>query len=324
MKRIMNATLALFLLCLPATGHGAEFTKVDIAASPAGGAWYVGLGAYVKAISDTYPELESSLFPGGGIANPLRVSKGDSQIGISASSIVKAAVNGQDPYKQPLKVASLGNLHDVTRMHFVVAADSKIQSLRQIVEQKIPVRFGLGPVGGNQELFGRWIMEEYGMSKKQIADWGGKVYPCTNPEALSMMQEGQLDVDVWLGPGEGFRYQELLASMKLRILDVDEDIIKIMEEKYGLGRGVIPASFYKGLMGRDVVTVVAPTELFVNSEISDDLAYKLTKVLVEKRDDIVLALPAWDTMNASNLCQDVAAPLHPGAAKYYRESGCLK
>ena len=37
-------------VCAPALA--AEYTRLDIAASPAGGAWYVGLGAYAKVLSD--------------------------------------------------------------------------------------------------------------------------------------------------------------------------------------------------------------------------------------------------------------------------------
>lgn len=322
---VRPAASLLLILMFSGLACAADYTKVDIAAAPAGGAWYVGLGAYAKVLSDRYSDFEVSLFPGGGIANILRVAKGDSQIGITAAAIMKAAHDGTDPYRRPVPVAALGNLNDITRVHFVVPADSSIRSIRQIVDEKMPVRMAFGSkVGGNAELFVRWICEEYGMSKKQLQAWGGKIYNVTNQESTAMMQEGQLDVDTWLGPGEAYRYQELLKTKSLRILDVDEDVILKVREKYGLQRGVIPASFYGGLMGRDVVTVVAPTALVVNKELPDDMVYRFAKALAEGAGDIAIALPAWDTISPATLCRDLPVELHPGAARYYRETGCLK
>lgn len=324
MFRISSLALVLFLL-LSSPAEAARFTKVDLAAAPAGGAWYVGLGAYAKALSSMFPDYEVSLFPGGGISNLIRVDKGDSQIGITAVAIMKAAQNGIAPYKAPIQVSALANLGDVTRVHFVVPAESGITSLRQIVEEKIPVRMAFGSkVGGNAELFVRWICEEYGMSKKQIQAWGGKIYNITNQESTSMMQEGQLDVDTWLGPGEAYRYQELLKTRNLRILDVDEAVVAKVAEKYGLERGVIPAEYYGGLMGRDVVTVVAPTGLIVNRDMPERDVYNFARALVEGAPDIALALPAWNTIKPDTVCRNLPVEIHPGARKYYEEIGCLR
>lgn len=63
-----------------------------------------------------YPELEVSLFPGGANANVLRVAKGASQIGATMLPNMKAAVDGLDPYKTPIKdIAALANIQDITR-----------------------------------------------------------------------------------------------------------------------------------------------------------------------------------------------------------------
>lgn len=119
----MNKSLAICALCAltvicgsnPAFSAGEK--KVDIAASPAGGTWFVGLGAYAKALSSMYPEFDPTLFPGGGVGNPVRVSRGQSAIGITANSLMKAAEAGEDPYKKPVKnIKALGNIDDITRV----------------------------------------------------------------------------------------------------------------------------------------------------------------------------------------------------------------
>lgn len=325
----MKKTVVCMALGLVLAGFSpvsaAEYTSVDIAASPAGGAWYVGLGAYAKVLSDMCPEFEVSLFPGGANANVLRVAKGASRIGATMLPNMKAAIDGLDPYKKPIKeIAALANIHDVTRLHFVAPADSPVVSLREIAEKRIPVRMGTGVVGGNAELFARWVLAEYGITNQSIKEWGGSVYHLKTSEAQAMLAENQLDMHTWMGPGESFIYSELVKTRPIRLLDVDDDILVRVAEKYGLASGFIPASFYDGVMGRDVKTVVSSAGLMVNRDIPDDMAYKFARALDKGMKDIAIALPAWGSMTSENICKGLPVDLHPGAARYYRESGCLK
>lgn len=325
MKRHIACMVLGGVLTVYAPALAAEYTRLDIAASPAGGAWYVGLGAYAKVLSDMYPELEVSLFPGGANANVLRVAKGASQIGATMLPNMKAAVDGLDPYKTPIKdIAALANIQDITRLHFVAPADSPVTSLREIAEKRIPVRLGTGVVGGNAELFARWVLAEYGITRESIREWGGSVYHLKTSEAQAMLAENQLDMHTWMGPGESFIYSELVKTKPVRILDVDDDILARVAEKYGLASGTIPAGFYGGVMGRDVKTVVSSAGLMVNRNIPDDMAYMLARALDRGAKDIAVALPSWGGMTSGNICKGLPIELHPGAARYYRESGCLE
>ena len=283
-KHLFKAVaLALSLAVGAAPALAKTFTELKAAASPAGGAWYVGMGAMGKAISTMYPELDVSLFPGGGLANVMHVEKGASDFGIAAHSVIFAAAKGIDPYKKPTEnVMGLLNLHDSTR-----------------------------------------ILEEYGISQQDITAWGGKIYTPSTNDAASMMKDGQLDVALWIGPGEAFIVQDMMNSVDLDILPVDENVIKAVGEKYGLQRDVIPASFYGGKFGKDIVTVSASTELMINKNVSEDIAYKMVKAMCEKRDDIVIASPFWKSFMPEKAGQGLALPLHPGAAKYYKEKGWL-
>jgi len=60
----------------------------------------------------------------------------------------------------------------------------------------------------------------------------------------------------------------------------------------------------------------------VNASMPDDLAYKLTKTMLEKRDDLALVhkealniKPEWQTTNRAGI------PWHPAALKYFAEKG---
>ena len=49
-------------------------------------------------------------------------------------------------------------------------------------------------------------------------------------DAASMMKDGQLDVALWIGPGEAFIVQDMMNSVDLDILPVDENVIKAVGE----------------------------------------------------------------------------------------------
>ena len=60
--------------------------------------------------------------------------------------------------------------------------------------------------------------------------------------------------------------------------------------------------------------------IIVRPGLSDELAYKLTKVAWEHWDEVVKATSAAKWVNAKDIVHMIA-PVHPGAAKYYKEIG---
>lgn len=115
-KHLFKAVaLALSLAVGAAPALAKNFTELKAAASPAGGAWYVGMGAMGKAISTMYPELDVSLFPGGGLANVMHVEKGASDFGIAAHSVIFAAAKGIDPFNPDALHREQGFRHYVPR-----------------------------------------------------------------------------------------------------------------------------------------------------------------------------------------------------------------
>ncbi len=326
LKRILALTLcAAALTVAPLSSHAAEKKSVDIAASAPGGAWYVGLGAYAKVLSGMYPEFDTTLFTGGGITNVMRVEQGKSLIGITAVTFMKAAHDGVEPFRKPVNVKALANLDDMTRVIFAVPTDSEIKTVRDIVESKKPLRVFLGSkVGGNAEMFVRWTFACLGYTKKDLQKRGFTLYGGTPNECGSMMREGQLDVMSMTNPGEHFAISELIKDMDLRFLPFDDKLLSDLKEKYAMTPGILPTTMYKPMVKEDVPIITAPSGLVINADVSDEDAYKMAKALVEGRKDIALAFPAWDTITPERVCKDLPIEIHPGAARYYREIGCMQ
>ena len=325
MKHVLlrAAALAAALFFLPSPSAAAEHVK--ILSGPTSGVWYVGMGAVGKAISTLYPDIKISLLPGGGLSNPIRLQKGEGDISIATHSIAVSAAKGLDPFKNRIEgVSSIFNIMGVSRMHIVSCSDRAYTSLRQIGEKKLPVRLAVGPIGSGTEVWARWLLNLYGFTYQDIAAWGGKVITNNWDDVANMIKDGQVDIITWLGPGEVWFLVELSKDVKMSWLSVDEDVLAKMEKRYGVKRHVIPADMYGGIVGEGIVSIADSAELLARSDLPEDLVYRITRAVSEKRGDIALANAGWATMDPATAWRDLAFPLHPGAARYFREAGWMK
>jgi uncharacterized protein len=86
---------------------------------------------------------------------------------------------------------------------------------------------------------------------------------------------------------------------------------------------VIPANTYTG-QSADVATAAIPNFLVTHSGVSDDVAYEMAKQMYQNIDTLYAAHNAAKVIKRENAIKGMPVPLHPGAAKYYKEVGLLK
>lgn len=324
MDKFISIICSIFCLCLVAGTASADGkTEINAASGNQGGVFYVGMGAIGKAIMQDNPDIDYTMFPSAGLSNVLRVQKGQSQIGVVQSNNAHMAVNGTPPLKAKQdKVLGLANVNTKAHTHIVVRADSEIKSIEEIRDKKLPVRININPVGGNNELLPRRIFEEYGIGWKELRNQGAKLYPLSIPDSVDMMKDGRLDVDVYHGEEPAFKYNDIMSTTKIRILPVDEKILEKLATEYGGSVTEFSDTAYDGL-AKGIKGLTTHTELIVNADMPEDLVYRITKAIMEHRDDIATAVPLWSTLQLET-APYTQAPLHPGAAKYYQEKGVLK
>ncbi|HSO05930.1 MAG TPA: TAXI family TRAP transporter solute-binding subunit, partial [Pelomicrobium sp.] len=85
----------------------------------------------------------------------------------------------------------------------------------------------------------------------------------------------------------------------------------------------IPAGTYTG-QDTDVQTVAIVNFLITHKDVSDEVAYQMTKQLFENLPEMVAAHKAATAIKLENATAGMPVPLHPGAARYYKEKGLLK
>ena len=318
------AIVALALTMLPPSAL-AEKKKLTAVSGPVSGGWYLGVGLVAKAFTDANRDYEVTMLPGNSTSNVIQLQQKKADLSIGMRTMNMAAIEGRSPYKKAFpNIAAYANLNDTALFHFVATKKSGITSIAQIRDEKMPVRIAYGAVGGSGEVFCNWIFEGYGFNYKDIKSWGGELYSNNFDDIVNMAKDGQLDVIVWVGPGESWFFTELVQNVDLVWLPVDKQVIETVSRKYGLDRGTIPGSMFKGHVGRDLPTVSECNELTVRADLDEEIVYRLTKAFIENLDDIKKGCATWANCTPEKAAGNTGAPLHPGAVRYYREAGLLK
>jgi TRAP transporter TAXI family solute receptor len=83
---------------------------------------------------------------------------------------------------------------------------------------------------------------------------------------------------------------------------------------------VIPAGTYPG-QDADVTTIAQPNFMGVRADLPEDDVYKITKTIYENLPFLQAIHPATKAMAIERAIAGLPLPLHPGAAKYYKEVG---
>jgi len=82
----------------------------------------------------------------------------------------------------------------------------------------------------------------------------------------------------------------------------------------------IEGGTYPGI-DEDVTTIAQPNFLAVNADVDENHVYLLTKTLYENLPFLQAIHPATNAMSVESAMAGLPVPLHPGAARYYKEVG---
>ncbi|SUO94975.1 TAXI family TRAP transporter solute-binding subunit, partial [Suttonella ornithocola] len=108
---------------------------------------------------------------------------------------------------------------------------------------------------------------------------------------------------------------------QVTILNVsDEELAKMDNGRNLWTRYVIPKGTYVSV-DRDIQTIAQPNLLATTTDMSNDEVYELTKAIYENLPFLQGIHSATKAMSLEKAIEGLPMPLHPGAARYYKEQG---
>jgi para-nitrobenzyl esterase len=240
--------------------------------------------------------------------------------GAVAIHFLRDAYRGKGVYakeKPRTNLRLIANIQDPSYVLVAAKADTGITDLAQIREKRWPVRILTAGIGRDSSR----ILAYFGLSREAIEAAGGRVG--NTPELRE-------NFDVAIGGGGGMStapewsiWTEISQKFDLNFIALPDDLLAQLATEGEQERGTIPVGLYRGVV-RPIPTVVRTgTVIYGRDDMPDDFAYDVAKAMDEQQH-----LLQWKHLNFSynvhNVWKGFEVPLHPGAARYYRERGYMK
>ncbi|MGE3246775.1 MAG: TAXI family TRAP transporter solute-binding subunit [Beijerinckiaceae bacterium] len=330
-KLRLFAAAAAFTALAGMTAVPATAKDIRIGAMQTGSAWYVFAATLEKLLEPNMKGTNIEIIArGGGVANPMVVQAGRAEVALSNVATAVWAKDGDDIYKgrKADKIRALvGGLNSVyvgvmVREDFIKKMGT--DDLGAIIKSGKPVRIVLKPPGSAAGPAVDIILKSLGSSRDKIKKDGGEIIQVATPQIPEVIRNGKADVYVDTIIKGHPTITEVALTGDVRFVDLPKESLAALA-KGGLNPGKYGPKWFKGQSasntGADLGTV-----LIANAALSDADAYAITKTLIENAAKLGDAHAAWKRFNPENAWkpESTGLPLHPGAAKYYKERGWLK
>lgn len=316
-KFIHCSGLALGLTAIMSTGVVSAKDFVSIGGGGTGGTFNTmasGVGSLLtKSTKDVKFTVEGSA---GSTENIRRIGSGDLQMGIAFAGDSYLAQNGLEAFK---KTGAIGNLRFVGFLYSAVSQvvttqKSGIKSLADLAGKKMSV----GSAGsGTAKTMGRILDHLKLADSVKASNVGGS-------GSSDQLKNGQLAAyhGQW-GVPAGAIVDTTSSSDATLISTYDELKAAGFLDAYPFySKATIPAGTYKGV-DTDVTTIRDAGILVAGAGVSDEIVYEAVKNLYSKAglDHMLAVSNVTREMSVKTGLVGASIPLHPGAAKFWKEMG---
>jgi TRAP transporter TAXI family solute receptor len=240
--------------------------------------------------------------------------------GAVAIQFLRNAYRGTGTYareKPRTNLCLIANIQDPSYVLVAAKAETGITNLSQLMDRSQPARILVAGIGGDSAR----ILAHYGLTREGIEAAGGRVGNSPNDrEEFDVVIGG---AGVMSTAPEWSVWTEISQKFNLRFLQLPDDLLDELAIVGEQERGTVPTGLYRGVT-RPIPTVVRTgTVIYCRTDAPDRFAYDVARAMDEQQQ-----LLQWSHLNFSYNVHTVwkakEVPLHPGAARYYRERGYMK
>lgn len=245
--------------------------------------------------------------------NLLQAGRGELALALGDS--VADAKNGVEDagFSAPLtKLRAIAGAYP-NYIQIVASKESGIKTLADLKGKTISV----GAPKSGTELNARAIFKAAGLTYEDM----GKVQYLPFAESVELIKNRQLDATLQSSGLGMAAIRDLSSVMPLNYVSIPTEVVaKIGNPAYQ--GAMIPANTYDG-QPEAVPTVAITNILVTRADVSDEVAYEMTKLLFENLTRLGNSHSAAKDIKLENAAKNLPIALHSGAERYYREKGAL-
>jgi TRAP transporter TAXI family solute receptor len=307
-KAIAASTLVAF--AAPAMAQ----QQLSVATGGTGGVYYPMGGGLAEVINGNVEGYSATAeVTGASVENMGLIATGDADLAIGLADTVLQAQTGTGRFEgQQLEmIRGLASLY-ANMVQIVALEGSGITSLGDLVGKRVSV----GAPGSGTEVNAAAILAANGITYDDIDE-----QRLNFNETADALANGDIDAGFWSVGAPTSSILNLSTTNDVVIIELTaEEMAAAIEADPVMATATLAGGTYTGV-DEDIAVLGIPNVLVVSSEMSDDLAYALTRAMFENIADLRAVHPAANETTVEFTMNATPVPLHPGAIRYYEEIG---
>ncbi len=254
----------------------------------------------------------------GSVANLKDLASGSLQLAIVQSDNQAEAVAGTGPFADAGPDAGLRALMSLypEALAVVARADAGIARIEDLAGKRVV----LGGPGTGTRTLADLLLGALGWTPESFA-----ATPDISPDRMAdALCAGQIDAFLYAAGHPTLAIQEATTGCDAVLIDAAGPAIDelVASHPYYLA-ATIPAGIYRGT-SREVATFGVGATLVTRADYPEDTVYGIVEAIFGDIDMLRGLEPVLSDLDPQTMVrQGLAAPLHPGAERYYREQGWI-
>jgi uncharacterized protein len=313
-----RAVVIVWVVWIGACVHGADPAprRIRIATGDPGGVYYPLGAALSRVYTHDVPMVRAEAVPTVASAfNVDAVEEGRAELAFTQGDVAylsyTAGTSGLSrPHRNLRAIAVLyPNIVQV-----VTRRDGPVYRIADLRGRRV----GVGAPGSGTEIAARIIIEA---NQLDYSDF--RPEPASFTDLATRIENGTLDGGFVVASYPVPAITSANSMVGVRLLPIEPPVVARLRSQYPFFRpGVVPEGTYPGQRS-NVQTVIVDNLLVCSTLLDERLVYQLTKRLFESLDVLVRAHVAAAQVDPAR-GPTTPLPLHPGAARYYRERELLQ
>ena len=255
---------------------------------------------------------------GGSVYNINTIKAGELDFGVAQSDWQYHAYNGTSKFK---KAGAYKDLRAVFSVHpepftVVARADSGIKKIQDMKGKRV----NIGNPGSGQRGTMEVLMGKMGWNKGTFK-LASELKSAEQSQALC---DNKIDAMVFTVGHPSGSIKEATTSCSSVLVNVTGPAVDALVKENSFYRNAtIPGGMYTG-SPNDTRTFGVGATFVSSTKVADKVVYEVVKAVFENFDRFKKFHPAFRVLKEKEMIKDgLSAPLHAGAAKYYKEKGWM-
>ena len=320
LKHIIHGGVAASMVAFGAAQALAE-QFVSIGTGGVTGVYYPTGGAVCRLVNKdrkSHGIRCSAESTGGSVYNINTVRAGELEFGVAQSDWQYHAYRGTSKFADKGKFEDLRAVFSVHPEPFTLIArnGSGVTSFADLKGKKVNV----GNPGSGQRATMEVVMDAFGMTMGDFS----LAAELKGSEMAQALCDGKIDAMIYTVGHPAAAVTEAATSCDVELVSVSgAPIDRLVADNSFYRVATVPGGMYAG-SPNDTSTFGVGAMVITSADVPEKVVYTVVKAVFDNFADFKKLHPAFRNLKEEEMISDgLSAPLHPGAAKYYKERGWM-